>query len=52
MRPITKPAAFTTTLPTPANDVEAAMARVVMPITDEEAVLWDRIVESRARRAA
>jgi hypothetical protein len=52
MRPIVDPAASTAKLPTPANDVEAVMARVVMPIGDEEAALWDQVVESRARKAA
>ena len=51
MRPITRrPTSLP--LPTPANDHDAVMARVVMPISDEEAVLWDRVVESRAHRAA
>lgn len=39
-------------MPVPANDTDAAMARVVMPIGEEEAAVWDAIVEERARRAA
>jgi hypothetical protein len=52
MQPIRRLVPTRRTLPIPANDVDAAMARVVMPIGDEEAAAWDAIVEERARRAA